>query len=279
MEEANEIVSRLEDLARLQRARVLKMINKAGSGHTGGSLSITDILTALYFHIMKYDSNNPKWKERDRFVLSKGHAAPALYTALVEAGFIPKEDLYTLREFRSKLQGHPDVKTPGVEISSGSLGQGMAAAVGMALGCRLDNLKNTIYFLVGDGECQEGIIWESAQAAAHYELDNIIGFLDRNRLQIDGPTEAVMRLEPLADRWRAFGWKVLEINGHSIKEIIDAVESAKIVPKKPVMILCNTIKGKGVEATENNNFYHGRPLTDEQLEVAFKELGFPGGIE
>lgn len=255
------------------RKHIIEMVYNAGSGHPGGSLSATDILVALYFHIMRYDPENPKWEDRDRFVLSKGHAAPALYAVLAEKGVFPVEELLTLRKIGSRLQGHPDMrKLPGIEASTGSLGQGLSIACGMALAARLDRKLYNVYAMVGDGEIEEGQIWEAAMFAAHNKLDNLIVFLDRNGLQIDGRTEEVMSINPVVDKWRAFGWEVREINGHDFKEIIDAVEWAKEIKGKPAMIIAHTIKGKGVSYMEGSVHFHGKPPNDEEYRIAIKEL-------
>jgi transketolase len=263
----------LEELANLSRKRVVKMICKAGSGHPGGSLSALDIITALYFEIMQHDPKNPSWEKRDRFVLSKGHAAPALYATLAEAGYFPIDELDTLRQVGSRLQGHPDMKRlPGIEMSTGSLGQGLATAVGMALGLKLSKHRNRVYCMIGDGESEEGSIWEAGMAAKHYKCDNLTVFLDRNELQIDGPTEKVMTLEPLADKWKAFGWNVIEINGHDFKKIIKAVDEAKERQGRPTMIIAHTVKGKGVSFMEGSLKFHGKAPTNEELCKAIEDL-------
>jgi len=255
------------------RKHVIEMVYNAGSGHPGGSLSATDILVALYFNIMKYDAENPKWEDRDRFVLSKGHAAPALYAVLAEKGVFPVEELLTLRKIGSRLQGHPDMrKLPGIEASTGSLGQGLSIANGMALAGKLDRKLYTVYTMLGDGEIEEGQVWEAAMFASHNKLDNLIAFLDRNKLQIDGETEKVMSIEPIADKWKAFGWEVREINGHDFNKIIEAVEWAKTVNGRPVMIIAHTVKGKGVSFMEGAVHFHGKPPNDEEYEIAIKEL-------
>ncbi len=263
----------LEKIARKVRYKIVKMVGLAKSGHPGGSLSATDIIVTLYFKIMDYSPDNPYKKDRDRFVLSKGHAAPALYAVLSELGIIEEEELWKLRRLEGKLQGHPSMDTPGVEICTGSLGQGFSAAVGMALGCRLDKLNNYVYVLLGDGECQEGIVWEAAMAAAHYKLDNLIAFIDRNKLQIDGCTEDVMSLGDIKAKFEAFGWDVFEIDGHNFEEIINTVEKAKTLKNgKPKMIIAYTIKGKGVSFMENNVGFHGKAPNEEQLKQALEEL-------
>jgi transketolase len=269
-----EFIKELEGIARKVRLHSIKMIYDAGSGHPGGSLSSADILTALYFHIMKHDPKKPDWADRDRFVLSKGHGAPALYAVLAEAGYFEVEELCTLRKMGSRLQGHPCMgKTPGIEMSTGSLGHGLAAGNGMALAARLDRKLYRIYVLLGDGEMDVGETWEAAMLASHYKLDNVTAFIDRNRLQLDGPTEKIMSIEPLADKWKAFGWHVIEINGHAMKEIIHATNEAKGVKGRPTVIICHTVKGKGVSYMEGNLHFHGKAPSDSEYEQAMKELG------
>ncbi len=264
------LVNKSRDL----RKDIIRMIHAAASGHPGGSLSAADIITALYFHIMRHDPKNPGWVNRDRFVASKGHSAPALYSALAECGYFPKVELLALRKINGRLQGHPCMlKVPGVDMSTGSLGQGLSAAIGMAVAARIDDLDYRVYAIVGDGESQEGQIWEAAMAAAKLEVSNLTAFLDRNSLQIDGPTEKIMPLEPLEDKWRAFGWNVIRIDGHCLKNIIDAVERAKKYTKGPTMIIADTIKGRGVSFMENSLNFHGKAPTDEQMEKALDELG------
>lgn len=268
------LVERLEQTALKVRRHVVKTVYTAGSGHPGGSLSSADIITALYFHIMKHDPKNPKWEDRDRFVLSKGHAAPALYAAMAESGYFPVEELLTLRKLGSRLQGHPSMqKLPGVEASTGSLGQGLSVANGMALAAKLDRKLYRVYVLLGDGESDCGQVWEAAMAAAHYKLDNVTAFLDRNMLQIDGHTERVMSLEPLAFKWKSFGWQVLEINGHNFNEILSSAEEAKDIKGKPTMIIAHTTKGKGVSFMEGAVGFHGKAPNREQYEQAMRELG------
>jgi transketolase len=232
------------------------------------------MITALYFHVMRHDPENPGWEERDRFILSKGHAAPAQYVALAEAGYFPKEDLMMLRRLGSHLQGHPDSKgTPGVEVCTGSLGQGLSMANGMALGLRLDNRKNRVYAILGDGELQEGQVWEAAMAAAHYRLDNLCALVDANALQIDGEVERVMNVAPIGDKFRAFGWNVIEIDGHDMDAIIGALETAKRIQEKPTVIVARTVKGKGVPRFEHKASYHGVAPNDDELNEALLCLG------
>lgn len=269
-----EELDKLKELARQIRIDILKMLTRAGSGHTGGSLSAVEILVFLYFNWMHYDPKYPMMKERDRFVLSKGHAAPLLYAILSKAGFFPKSHLDNLRKYQSSLQGHPDMhKTPGVEISSGSLGQGLSIANGMALACRLDDIKNRIFVLLGDGEIQEGQVWEAAMTAAHYEIDNICAFIDYNDLQIDGFVHDIMGIEPVAGKWESFGWHTIMIDGHDFTQINNALVEAEQKKKKPTVIIAKTVKGKGVSKFENQVRYHGISPTDDELEVALKELG------
>lgn len=269
-------MNKIEELAgkaREIRKHIIKMTCEAGSGHPGGSLSAADIVTALYFHEMRLDPSRPDWPDRDRFVLSKGHAAPVLYAALAERGFFPVEDLMTLRKLGSKLQGHPDMrKVPGVEMSTGSLGQGLSAANGMALAARLDNKDYRVYALLGDGEIQEGQVWEAAMAAAHYKLDQVTAFLDHNGFQIDGPVREVMSPEPVADKWRAFGWHVIVIDGHDLQQILDALAEAKTIEGKPTMIVAETVKGKGISFMEHQVGWHGVAPKPDQKDQALAEL-------
>ncbi len=255
------------------RRDIVKMIAEAQSGHPGGSLSIADILTVLYFDEMQIDPQNPKNENRDRFVLSKGHAAPALYATLAEKNFFPKAELLKLRKFGALLQGHPDMKhIPGVDMSTGSLGQGISAANGMALAGKLDKKNYRVYVICGDGEIQEGEVLEAAMTAAHYKLDNLTLFVDHNGLQIDGTNEEVMTVNPVADKFRAFGWNVFTINGHDFDEIKGALKIARGAKGKPTAIIAETIKGKGVSFMENEVGWHGKALNAEQLQIALKEL-------
>lgn len=273
MEEDMDIKA-LEKTAAEVRVGVVKAIHNAGSGHPGGSLSAADIVTALYFSEMNVDPKNPKMEGRDKFILSKGHAGPVQYSALALKGYFPVEDFMTLRKLGSKFQGHPDMnKVPGIEMSTGSLGQGFAAAGGMAIANKLNNDPGRIYVLLGDGEIQEGIVWEAAMSAAHYKLDNMVGILDYNGLQVDGRNEDVMTVAPVADKFRAFGWNVLEINGHDFEEILDAFAKARECKGKPTMIVAKTVKGKGVSFMEDNAGWHGKAPNDEETEQAVAELG------
>jgi transketolase len=268
------LVRELEARARQIRVDVLKMIHAANSGHPGGSLSAADIVTTLYFHELRVDPLNPKWPDRDRFILSKGHACPVWYACLAERGFFPKETLATLRRIDSILQGHPDMKkTPGLDMTTGSLGQGLSCGVGMALGGKLAKKDFRVYVLLGDGELNEGQVWEAAMAAAKYKLDNLVAIVDYNRLQVDGFVDEVMPLEPLAAKWKAFNWHVCEIDGHNIAEILSALAEARATANRPTCIIAHTVKGKGVSFMENKVEWHGMAPDDAQLEQALAELG------
>lgn len=268
-----EVIARLERKAKEIRRDIISMTAAAGSGHPGGSLSSADIVAALYFQIMRLDPEKPAWPDRDRFVLSKGHAAPVLYSALAERGFFQTSELLTLRKLGSRLQGHPDMKSlPGVEMSTGSLGQGLAVANGMALAGKIDHRDYRVFVLLGDGENQEGMVWEAAMAAAHYKLDNLTAFLDHNGLQIDGPVREVMSVEPVAEKWKAFGWDVQIIDGHDVGQILAAVEKAGEVKGRPQMIVAETVKGKGVSFMENNVDWHGKAPNPQETEKALAEL-------
>jgi transketolase len=255
------------------RRDVLEMTTKAGSGHPGGSLSCVDILVTLYFHVMRHEPRNPTWPERDRFILSKGHAAPALYAVLAEAGYFPRAYLQDFRKLGSILQGHPDRnRVPGVENSSGSLGIGLSIANGMALAARLDKRDYRVYVLLGDGECDEGLVWEAAMFAAHYKLDNLVAIIDRNGLQIDGPTEYVLSVEPLSQKWRSFGWHVLEVDGHKHIDLIRVFDEAKTFKGRPSVVIAHTVKGEGVSFMRWIKDYHGKALTEEELKRALTDL-------
>jgi len=263
----------LQGIARKLRRHVITMISTAGSGHPGGSLSAADIVTALYFRIMRHDPANPKWPDRDRFILSKGHAAPILYAALAECGYFPLEWLTTLRKTGTCLQGHTDsTLTPGVDMSAGSLGQGLSVGIGMALAAKLDKKDYRTYVMLGDGECQEGQVWEAAMFAPNYKLDNLTAIVDYNGLQLDGFTKQIMDLEPFIDKWRSFKWEVLQIDGHDMKQVIEALQKAGGVKGKPVVIVARTVKGKGVSFMENNVDYHGKAPGKSETETALREL-------
>lgn len=261
--------------ARAVRRHIITSTRDGKSGHPGTSLSCADLLVALYFGQMRHDPQRPDWEGRDRFVLSKGHGAPALYAVLAEAGYFDAAELSTLRRIDSRLQGHPDMhKLPGVEASTGSLGHGLAIANGMALALRLNQSDNRVYALLGDGECQEGEVWEAAMAAAHYQTGHLVAIVDRNRLQIDGSTEDVMALGDIGDKFRAFGWNVLSIDGHDMEAILGALATAAQTPVigQPTCIVANTIKGRGVSFMENVVKWHGTPPSPEEAEIALKEL-------
>jgi len=265
----NKIYS-TEDLKRISkeiRKNILISLAEAGSGHTGGSLGLADIFTTLYFNILNHDPDNPDWEDRDRLILSIGHVAPVHYASLAIAGYFPKDELLTLRKLGSRLQGHPGREhgLPGLELSAGSLGQGLSVAVGMALAGKMDNKKWRVYSIHGDGELQEGSIWEAAMSASNYKLNNLISIIDRNDLQIDGKTSDVMQLEPLADKWKSFGWNVLECNGHDHSDIIEKINQAKKSKEKPTVIIAKTIMGKGVKSIEDNHLWHGKAPSKEQL--------------
>ncbi|MFH1287092.1 MAG: transketolase [bacterium] len=272
--EIDRIEKKLKITACNVRKNIIQMLTESKSGHTGGSLSAVDILTILYFYKMRYKSDEPNWPERDRFVLSKGHAAPALYAVLAEAGYFPKEELMTLRKLGSRLQGHPDRrKLPGVEASTGSLGQGISIACGIALcGKHIDKKNYRVYAMLGDGENQEGEVWEAAMSAAHYKLDNLCAVLDYNGLQIDGLVKDVMNIDPIVDKWRAFGWNAVEADGHDIKELIKVLDDAEKIKGKPSIIIAKTIKGKGVSFMEGKVKYHGMAPTYEECEKGLCEL-------
>jgi len=266
-------VSQLEETAKLLRRHVVSMLHEAGSGHPGGSLSAADLVTALYFRVLRHDPATPSWEDRDRFIMSKGHAVPIVYAAMAETGYFPVEELKTLRKLNSRLQGHPSVKDlPGIEASTGSLGQGLSIGLGMALGLRMDGRDSRTFVVMGDGEIQEGQVWEAAMAAAQFKTDNLIGIVDRNHFQLDGSTADIMEVDSVVDKWKAFGWRVIEADGHSMKAVVEALESACEKTGRPTMIVAETVKGKGVSFMENNNDFHGMAPSDEQLEIALKEL-------
>ncbi|HEX9709320.1 MAG TPA: transketolase [Candidatus Thermoplasmatota archaeon] len=265
-------VGRLKELARELRRDIVTMVFEAGSGHIGGSFSATEVIVSLYFGgVLRYDARKPKWPDRDRFVLSKGHATPILYSTLAHAGYFPHDDLKSFRRIDSHLQGHGHMRyTPGVEMTTGSLGQGFGAAIGMAAGLRLDGRPSHVYVMLGDGEADEGAIWEGAMAAAHYKLSNLTAVLDRNGIQMDGETEEVMAHGDLAAKWRAFGWHVIEVDGHRYAEIVPALTHRE--KERPVMVIAKTVKGKGVSFMEGNPSFHGKPPTKEQYDQALKEI-------
>ncbi len=262
----------VDELGRHLRRLVLKTIAGSSSGHPGGSLSATEILIALYFRVMSHDPANPGWQDRDRFVLSKGHCTPILYSVLSECGYFPTEELVTFRTINSRLQGHAHTMVPGVDASTGSLGQGLSIGLGMALAGRLGNKDYKTYVLIGDGECDEGQIWEAAMAAAHYKVGNLVAVIDRNRIQNDRFTSEAMEIEPLEDKWRAFGWNVLQVDGHDVGDLCDALNSASLNQDTPLVVIANTVKGKGVTFMENNPDFHGRAPNEQELSDALAEL-------
>ena len=269
----NLSTAELEEMAKKLRRHVITMIATAGSGHPGGSLSAADIITALYFKVLRHDPRNPQWSERDRFILSKGHAAPILYAALAEAGYFPVAELATLRKLNSRLQGHADRKfTPGVEMSAGSLGMGLSFAIGVALASRLDSKTYRTYVLLSDGECEEGQTWEAALSAAHFKPDHLTAIVDCNGIQLSGWTRDIMNLEPFIQKWQAFGWHTIDIDGHDLDQILSACQGAEKIKNKPTVIIARTIKGKGVSFMENNVAFHGKAPTWEEAERALKEL-------
>ncbi|HYE83591.1 MAG TPA: transketolase [Clostridia bacterium] len=271
---SSTFIKELQEKSKQIRRDIVEMVYKAQSGHIGGSLSIAELLVALYYAEMNIDPGNPKWEDRDRFVLSKGHTAPALYTVLADKGYFPKEYLFnSFRSINSILQGHPDMKkTPGIDMTTGSLGIGLSAACGMALGAKITGKGFRVYTIIGDGETNEGQIWEAAMTAAHYKLDNLTAFIDVNRLQNDGFTSDVMNTEPMDEKWNSFGWNVLDIDGHNMGEVLEAIDSSKIYRGKPTAIICRTVKGKGVSFMENSVTFHGASPNDEQYEKAMEEL-------
>jgi transketolase len=266
-------IKEIKLMANTIRQDVIRMLLEAKSGHSAGSIGLADIFAALYFHVMYHDPKNPNWEGRDRLVLSNGHVCPVLYATLANAGYFPKEELFTLRKLGSRLQGHPHRGSlPGIENTSGSLGQGLSIAAGMALVGKRENKRWRVYCITSDGEHDEGQIWEAVMFAAKYKLGNLTAIMDRNNIQIDGFTEDVMPLEPLAEKYRSFGWHVVEIDGHNVREIIDACERSRAVFNKPTMIIANTIPGKGIPYMEFLNEWHGKTPTKEQAEEAIKLL-------
>lgn len=263
----------LEILAAKARQHMVDSLISAGCGHPGGAFSSVDVMIALFFEILKIDPARPRWEERDRFILSKGHSSVGLYAVLALRGFLPLDTLKTFRQDGSILSGHPDMhKVPGVEASTGSLGHGLSIGVGMALAAKMDGRLHRVFVLMGDGETQEGSIWEAAMAAGHYRLDNLIGIVDRNRLQIDGATEGIISLEPYRDKWAAFGWQAREIDGHNMSEIVVTLKSAPFHPGRPSLVISHTTKGKGISFMENNPEWHGGAPKGEQAEIARREV-------
>jgi transketolase len=269
-------VKLLKSKANQIRRLIIEMLAESASGHPGGSLSSTDIIACLFFAVMKHNPKDKDWDMRDRFHLSKGHCCPAVYAALSMCGYFPEKELYSLRKCGAMLQGHPDRNTPGVEVGSGSLGQGLSVSLGMALAAKLDKKDWRVYCLLGDGELQEGNIWEAAMAAAHYKTDNLCAIVDYNGFQIDGRTTDVMNLEPIVNKWEAFGWHVEQCDGHNIEALLSAFEQAKSIKQKPSVIIAHTVKGKGVSFMEHVVDFHGRAPTQQEKEIALKELGGAG---
>ncbi len=269
-----ERITELEEIARLLRVESLRLIHRRGAGHPGGALSAAEIMAVLYFHALRIDPQRPDWQERDRFILSKGHASALLYAALTRRGFFPLEELDRWGEVDCQHQGHPDrFKTPGVDMTSGLLGHGVAIGAGLALAARLNKRDYRTYTLLGDGECQGGIVWEGAMTAAKYGLSNLTAIIDHNRVQLDGLVQEIMPVEPLADKWSAFGWQVEEVDGHSIRALVDALDLAQQNQGKPTVIITHTTKGRGVSFMENQSFWHGNVPNAEQLKQALAELG------
>ncbi len=263
----------MQATARKLRRHIVTMIGEAGSGHCGGSLSAVEILSTLYFRVLRHNPREPEWPDRDRFILSKGHAAPVLYATLAECAYFGVEELSTLRKIGSRLQGHTDrTLTAGVEMTAGSLGQGLSFAVGVALAARLDSKQHQVYVLLGDGECDEGQVWEAAMSASHFKLGNLVAIVDRNDMQIDGWTRDVMELEPFNSKWASFGWHVIDADGHDFSQLEDAFGQARLVTGQPAVIIAHTTKGKGVSFMENNADFHGKAPTPEQVDMALREL-------
>jgi len=273
-------IAELRRTAARLRCDIVRMIHHAGEGHPGGSLSAVEIVTALYFRVMRIDPLNPNWADRDRFILSKGHACPLWYSALAARGYLAKEHLYTLRRLDSVLQGHPDMcKTPGIDMTTGSLGHGLSVGLGMALAARVQQRDYRVWVVIGDGEIQEGSIWEAAMAAAGFGVDNLTCIVDRNRIQNDDFVDNIMPIEPLADKWRAFGWDVAEIDGHDMAQVVDALEASRNVAGQPALLIAHTVKGKGVSFMENNPAWHGRAPSREEADQALREICSAAGLE
>lgn len=266
----------LQKIARAIRRDIVRMTHAAGSGHPGGSLSCTDFVTALYFSRLKHDPKNPALPDRDRVIFSKGHVAPVLYSALARSGYFPVDELLTLRKLDSFLQGHPSIECPGVEVGTGSLGQGLSVGIGLCLAARKSKINYRVYVILGDGEIQEGQVWEAAMAAAHYKTDNLCAFVDYNNLQIDGRVEDVMQIANVEKKWQAFNWNTISCDGHDMEQMLNALDSARNCSDRPTVIIGKTIKGKGVSFMEDKARWHGRAPNDEELAIALKELSEPG---
>src|SRR5579885_3092988 len=266
------IPAELAAIAKQMRREVIEMITQAKSGHPGGSLSATEIIVTLFFDVMRHDPSDPKWKDRDRFILSKGHCCPVLYAVMAEFGYCPKDQLNTLRKLGSVYQGHPDVRfIPALEASTGSLGEGLSLGLGMGIAARLDGRPSRTYVMLGDGEIQEGQVWEAAMAGAFHKLDNVVAIVDYNHIQLDGFVKDIMEVEPLADKWRAFGWHTIEIDGHDVEAIKKALQEAEATKGKPTAIVAHTIKGKGVSFMENNPKFHGTAPSADEVKLALQE--------
>lgn len=277
MAQATADIQHLKQITQEIRVDIIRMLTEAGSGHPGGSLSAAEIVTALYFHKMRHRPQDPFWTDRDRFILSKGHCCPVLYAALAKTGYFPQEELLTLRKLGSRLQGHPypgrpGERLPGVEAATGSLGQGLSIAIGMALAGRLAKKTYRVYAVLGDGECQAGQVWEAAMLAPKYQLDSLCAIVDRNKIQNDDFVESTLSLEPFRAKWEAFGWHVIEVNGHDIEQVLEALETAEAIKGKPTVIIADTIKGKGVSFMENNPDWHGKAPTREESDRAIREI-------
>lgn len=273
MQQPKKTVPEMQAIAKRMRREIIEMIGAAGSGHPGGSLSAVEILVTLYFDVMRHDPANPKWADRDRFILSKGHAAPVLYCAMAEAGYTPVDQLNTLRKMGSIYQGHPDVRfLPALEASTGSLGEGVSLALGMGFAARLNGSPSRTYALLGDGEIQEGQVWESAMFGSFHKSDNVVAIVDYNQIQLDGFVKDIMDVAPLADKWRAFGWHTIELDGHNIPALQGAFKEAAETKGKPTAIVAHTIKGKGVSFMENNPKFHGTAPTPQEVKLALQEL-------
>lgn len=276
----NKTKENLQSLCKEFRINLIELLRKTQTGHPGGSLSATEIITTLYFEKMNINPKDIGWDDRDRFILSKGHAAPMLYFALAKKGYFPEEEMNTLRQINSKLQGHPcAIKTPGIELSTGPLGLGLSAGIGMALGGKINNKDYYTYVLLGDGEIQEGIIWEAAMSASKFKLDNLIAILDNNGVQLDGTVEEIMPMGSIEDKWKAFGWEVIHTDGHDVEAVSKAIDSAKEVQDAPVIIIAKTVKGKGVSFMEGKNIWHGKPIGEEDYNIAMNELRGDGNVK
>ena len=268
-----DLILNLKEKAKELRKEIITMIYNAKSGHPGGSLSAIDMLVGLYYYKLRIDPRNPLWQDRDRFVLSKGHCSPAIYVVLADKGYFPKSELEGYRKIDRMLQGHPELSTPGIDFAGGALGQGLSFALGIAFACRLDKSNCNVYAMIGDGEAQEGAVWEASMAAAFHKLDNLIVILDKNQVQQTGKTKEIMDLGNVAMKWKAFGWNVIDINGHDMSQIVKALDKAsKLKNKKPTIIISNTIKGKGVSFMELNHKFHGKAPNDEEYKKAMEEI-------